>query len=728
MGPFFLINSPLINYFFYPAPLTQDGPNVPLAGGFLFFFEDGNHSIMLPTFSDISDPENPVVNPNPLPLGAAGECPLFYLLDTPYYIVITDSSGDINNPIATISNYEPSNGTGNTSGSASPDNLITNGQFSYPITFWETTDPAGTISDTVTDVAWGWEFIQDPNTLSQNTVTFLPVNNQNIEGNPIYGALLTSISAGNEASKDFRTIIGNVNFMQGEIVTISMQLKSVLGGSPIVNVILEQNFGPGGSIPVPIPPVASFTINATLTKYIQSFTIPPITGETITPGNYLAIRLQQGLSQSCQILTTNVYMLAGEFNTIQQMPYVEQAEGQAKAHILGSTTRIETAGLAENYSNYRYNNGMIFPYAYTGLVFLYPKFAAPSLPDAVVCNNQSYPVNGYSLQNIPYSRLYNKIGNTFGGSGDLIVSATGAVVTFMSAVGAIQHSAYDPQSAPVTVANTVPGLGMGINCTISASNQILVTWQNNFAPDQTPIIAPNPSIYSRGVGLMSYWVVNENFDPNTITIATISAGSGSSEASAHINFNSNAVADYETQGLTYAPARTSATSSFLEFAAFTNNTRGGPFPDFNQLITFTVDGQSSNPSAIVGTNPRIVPFFSVNTLADNLKNFVRVIANPFQWTVTVMAVPTATSEYFFYSSASTDYYGWFKVDGVGTDPMIGGRTGVEIDILSTDTLAQVATAIAAATNSLTFSVPADTDLPALVPDTADSLVDWYIYL
>ena len=47
--------------------------------------------------------------------------------------------------------------------------------------------------------------------------------------------------------------------------------------------------------------------------------------------------------------------------------------------------------------------------------------------------------------------------------------------------------------------------------------------------------------------------------------------------------------------------------------------------------------------------------------------------------------------YFYISDTSTDYYVWYNVDGHGTDPAIGGKTGVEVAINSNELDTAVAT-------------------------------------
>jgi hypothetical protein len=62
---------------------------------------------------------------------------------------------------------------------------------------------------------------------------------------------------------------------------------------------------------------------------------------------------------------------------------------------------------------------------------------------------------------------------------------------------------------------------------------------------------------------------------------------------------------------------------------------------------------------------------------------------------TVAAVTTAgTSDHILISSTTVDYYIWFRVDTTATtDPTVASRTGIVVDILSTDTPTQISTKI-----------------------------------
>ncbi|MBW1780231.1 MAG: flagellar hook-associated protein FlgL [Deltaproteobacteria bacterium] len=57
-------------------------------------------------------------------------------------------------------------------------------------------------------------------------------------------------------------------------------------------------------------------------------------------------------------------------------------------------------------------------------------------------------------------------------------------------------------------------------------------------------------------------------------------------------------------------------------------------------------------------------------------------------------------EYFKVSSSTTDYYVWYDIDNGSSDPSVAGRTGIEVDISSGDSAAQVAAATQSAIDAV----------------------------
>lgn len=100
---------------------------------------------------------------------------------------------------------------------------------------------------------------------------------------------------------------------------------------------------------------------------------------------------------------------------------------------------------------------------------------------------------------------------------------------------------------------------------------------------------------------------------------------------------------------------------------------------------------------VVATNPLYVQALSTyqGSLAVDIPQITQI---------TTGAGATVTSSQYFliYSSANARiYYVWFKVDGSGSDPMVPlTNASIEVDILSSDTDAQVATKLATAMNNI----------------------------
>ncbi len=58
-----------------------------------------------------------------------------------------------------------------------------------------------------------------------------------------------------------------------------------------------------------------------------------------------------------------------------------------------------------------------------------------------------------------------------------------------------------------------------------------------------------------------------------------------------------------------------------------------------------------------------------------------------------------SAKYFTFSSSTVDYYVWYNT-GASVDPALAGKTGIEVEILATDTQAAVATAVVTAVNAV----------------------------
>lgn len=76
-------------------------------------------------------------------------------------------------------------------------------------------------------------------------------------------------------------------------------------------------------------------------------------------------------------------------------------------------------------------------------------------------------------------------------------------------------------------------------------------------------------------------------------------------------------------------------------------------------------------------------------------------------TITTVAdtAGSLNSTYFLISTATVNYYCWMNVNSAGVDPMVAGRTGIEVALATAATANAVADGVAAALDSLAFTAP-----------------------
>lgn len=784
-------NAPFVNYFFKLSPDIESGANVPNAGGTLTFYADDNRSPggLLATYSDIFDLDNPVVNDNPLELGADGSAPLIYLQDKLYYIEEHDSSGAL---VRTYEHfyYPYTGGGGGGQGSDAFINYIPDGQFDFPIDFTKTGNTTGKIYDQKTAVAWSWDFLQDANTTTQNFVTFESVADEIIEGSPVNQVVLTSqnVQAG-ESTKEFRAVIGNVNFSQpslgqtGQLV-VALQALSKLGGAPSIGVKLEKYYGEGGS-PTEIEDIADFSITAERVKYWKYFIPSSNAGKTIGDGSTLSLLFQVAPGQICQVAMTNFLCKAGSDSSIEPI-YGEEGNALVAAKVWGDavSNQLATTGLNQIYQRYGYGGVTnVINMSDTGKLFLALKTAV--FPDAVRCNGDSYSVSKYNDINIPYARLYQgqpgSIGNAFGSAGDLIITANANVLTFTLAAGGREKSTYTngTAGAAITVSSITKGLPYGVSCALEAgsSDTVVLTWVDKFVAVAPPYVvdafAPGDSIASGLGGSDGRIGFVENLPPSTsnignfyetygafvdggafgaqapgfFTVTDTTIGSAIDAAVSKIVFNKVPNQQYIPTNSNYTGTASGRVvnyyQGFFEWATDPADTylvgvnararaigagwdQGAITPGVS--VSFSIDGKTG--AQFAGSQTCVVPLLSTDTIAQAASKFVAAINIPFVDKVTIVSTPAASS-YFLFSSDTVDYYAWFKVDAVGTDPAVASRTGVEVDISATDTTTQIATKILNALDALilSYNVPDDTNadhVPSVVP--VDCLTGYFIYL
>tara|TARA_R110000787_G_scaffold21425_6_gene63392 strand:- start:3093 stop:5243 length:2151 start_codon:yes stop_codon:yes gene_type:complete len=708
-----LWNPPLLNYIHYK---TGDLVGELADGAIVDFFEASNHAVRQDTYSDAA---GTTVNANPLVASAVGSLPPIYMQDIAYYIVITDKFGNV---IETIDNAIPNGGSGGGGDVTKQDeNIIANGQFTYPVDFSESEKTPGLIEQSSVVVATGWTFRQESATTTKNVVTYNSVISDDLEANPINEFQLKSsdIEAG-EGLKDLVNTLGYVNAFESEALTFSFEMQNKNSGTIPVELIINKNYGVGGSDPEFLA-VKTFDVAATRAKYSTTYTIPSNTGKVVGDGGSLDLILRIGIGITCTVGITNCFGLKG---SISSPDYPEISYADYRARALGQAFLISESGVPYNYGYMKQVKGIYTPIPEVGKMEIFTIGKEPT--EFHRCDGTTLDVKDFTVPYVSNRRLFNKIGQEYGGTGALVVTSSLSTVEFDSAVGARELSLYTAGDlgAAVTVTNTEVGLKTGVSCVLQSPNTVRCTYIEKFTQAQD-------DASSTTCGFTPVSLAGGN---SAITSTNITLGTPAVQAVFDVNFPVTKITSYRTSTVKSSipiPGSPLVNSNTLGWQSSTRNVsfasafNGLPdSPTVSNLINFSVDGSMGTHHAGAEVTETI-PFISTKNLLQNIQIFINTINNKFEWTVKINTVPTA-SKYFEYSSQATDYYLWYTVDGVGVDPAIPNKTGTNAIINSTDTTDLVAQKTATAINDLNFNLPdSATHLP-LIPAGGIALLDWYI--
>ena len=687
-----------------------------LAGGQIFFYEEDQVTPQ----SVYTDPFRTNTYPNPLILQSVGQQPpIYYEPDVEYWIEIyrapapgCDCLDEM--PLYSFSYYADSPPS-ETSDFA--DNFISNGQFSYPLNFNRADDLPGIITDGHTFVAQGWEFEITTSTINQIFVSFVPLfTSPTANANPQNFFNIQVNSFGLDSNKlDLFQTIGYVNALQGRTVTFSVDGISTIGASQQIQIIIEQIYDGADIIETP---VGTIELNATESKQVLTFDFPPVIANPVDLINNRAnLRLRFPLETLINISITNIQL---ELGTIANPRFIEPPRDQNASraffnHYVTPNDATEIEGESE-YNKLTYINNQFSWSADTGIFSIIPVDSVPD--DMVICAGQTYNISEYSAAGIPYQRLYDKIGNTFGGNADSVVAtSTDETVSVSPPNGGKENSAFSTGTVGTILTITKVEEGYKLETTVqvlefSTTNVFRVTFQNLTPLPMNPV-SPGFNVEDAPYG---YWNLRSGSSP-------ILLRDSPNEYTTSYDFLSSNANDYVTKTDPNFNNPAGTAENMFDFSSLNpvDTTRADynfspvPLPSYN-VIRIKVDGSfgPGDVDRLVGVVTVDVDFSSSLPLSTNVNNFAKAVNNGFQYDITINSSLTGSAgAYFEYSSTATDYYGWFTVDGNGTDPAVPGRTGVQIALSSIDDLDDQARKIAQAISLTTFSLPTQGDFPAI---------------
>jgi len=671
----------MISYVLTPNPVLQltDNSGCYVANGSVETL-DWNTRQPKPTYFD---PGGVKPRPNPFPLDSIGRAfTVYWEDDAAYFLVLRDRDGNI--VWTSAEPYTPGSGGGsNVTTNIELENLFLNGQMRFFDALSYSPIPDGLTEDVADG---GWSFLKD-GANPDDSFTFVPFNidNTDVDATPIYYVNYVATTPGvGETEKDFQFNIKDVRSLSNEQVTVAVEALSVLGGTVEVEILATQFFGTsstGGPTPSATVTQTLGTISLTTAwaRYPVTATINNLTGKTVgnNGDDFLQIKFRFPRNTNANIQLTNFYLKRGAAANLY--PYETYAE------TLASLNRLNFP----DPNKFTYFPGSTYPtfqeeQAYDALM-LEPQLDGTLdekwLPPIPIGSTQMFPSDeippGWiqaAGQELLKAGLYNRLyfvpftapskvfGNAYGTVPNNIIGGTdvgGVVEAFQTVTTATGTTGtYSVGTTPFTLLENVVGHTFNnIGVAVTTSPTFRATNTNNG-------VAANP-------GNTTSMVINviTNGSPTTPAVWEYTAIPGSS-------ITGGQYISYETQ-----PGN-------LVF-----------------YVWFKVNGVGTDPAipGATGYEINIDSTYSADEVGNLIGRGINGLAN---YTFTAVAASLLNNgEYFLISTTTTSYAVYYRIDGILDPPTVPGATLVPVEILSTDTSAEVATKTAEALNPLLWKMP-----------------------
>jgi len=674
----YIAAGPLVNYFFYKALGVQDelptGPNIPLDYGKIYFYADEDHSVQLNSYSDVSDPNNPVVNPWPLRLGGQGDVGVIYLEDRLYFIQIF-SKDDILQ--WTINHFNPGGGTGASANDAL--NYIPNGQFLLHNDLPATDDyDAGEIRQAITDIApGGWTF-ERPNTSTATDIVTFDRYDEYVASppsNPRYALHVNCTEADTaDGYKRVSVKFPNVNRFASSTQQYTVGFNGIdnVDTNTTVELYVRKNFGTGGSDEVSTL-IETFTLNATLQSFSVAFNYGTNEGKVIGVNNddYVALDFRLRTDETVDVTLVDFLQESGNIlnpiypETPQRFDVKEALGGGFPVPAYdGSDLGLSPILTKDGWRFDRSNIGKIYASSYPTLEV-----------GELLCDGTQYETAAYSADGIPYARLQSK----WFQAGDKGMPIYGTGRQFVST-----YYINGVPSPSLVINNNAVGTATNFSDGSPATTF-------TFTPVTVGTDTQSWGLY-RGGNYFYIWGKLTGAHDDT------GATAGTSGFTVSVIRNGRPTVEGVLTKCIYEIQTIAATTLAGKYFTFNNTTT-------QFAIWFKVDGAGSAPT-VPGATLIEVDLISTWVASEVAKviaatvsgsKITNVIAKP------ASAVPAGS--YWNLHTATQDYYVWYKKDGAGTDPAPPGKLPVLVHIQTGYTDIQVATATLLAINMKYFAVP-----------------------
>jgi len=662
----YTIQPQFINYFFDPVT------GAPLIGGTIEWFKATDHSTHKATYlTDVITPHatEPPEWDNPHTLDSVGSIgAIYYADDEPYYIEVRKSDTTL---VKSIDNYPSSGDDAPVVTEFDPTNYFLNPQFRFHYKTAFDNDYLVAHPNDFDIAADHWVFRRN-NTNAINTISFpeFIVGQTDVPENPKYYLRYncTGVGGAGESYKDIALRITGVETLSGETVTISFFARSSTSSS--IQVALIQHFGTGGSPSGNVETLTIESLGVNWARVTLTIVIPAINGKVLGTNNddalYAGIRLP--LNQVSTVDIANFQLNKGEELIEFNYKTYEMSAVEKKAIELPDLTN-DDVGLPLIITS---NKTIAVD---TGIVGHIKLFAHNIRPYGYLsCDSSSYATFDTISETddvVTYNRLYNKIGNIWGygykgtGSGNdgfrslrMADTATNILVATNTFIGTVTNWADHDTGFTITTLN--PGWLNGLGFILTFDNGTIIRCTNN----------ANGNVTDASAGTSGF------------TITKIQDGGGS-----------------QPEIYTIAP---------LDFAGITAGTYfeiSSTTDDY--YVWFTKNNVGTDPAVGGRTGIRV----DLSSLHPNRRDVTLLVAEALEGHHTTRIACNAAStlsggeSFFVENNVTSGLYVWYTIDGIGTDPVHSGRTGLKVALNGSDTAANVQQKTDSILSGAYFTVP-----------------------
>lgn len=681
----------------------------PLDAGEVTFYSDVNRTIKKPVYMITGSPPNYSysVLPNPMILSAVGTFEYNGNDIIPYYFPYEGTPDDSNNTVelyyVTVTSKSPFfveqftreawppnvNNGGDPIGDAGYRNLIPNGQF------WTHTDIVGDNQppfvevdgiDTQYIAQGGWTFSRTIGGASTFNNGFERINGviPSLDDYPRYAFnyICTSFDPSDQI-RDVGVEWPDVNkFTTGDPAgsqsyTYFFAAKSRDANTYTFDLRLIRYYGTGGSpSPTTDESIGSVIISPTYAYYTVLINGFPDDGGVIGTNNDDFVRVSLRGPESPASIQVTDFVQTPNNVAIEYFPLQTTADMMSRS-IAGAVNVPNPDGSDYYLPMVSTPKGAVWQRSEIGQIkstIDFKNFTGSLYNDDtyILCDGSAYAYDDYSPLGVPYSRLGEELWDD-----DMLAPKTGTGINY--AMAFIVHS--DPSSfrlatnKPGSQSNTADGIaatGFSFSTPYSGNT----TYKKNAFVEQS---------------------LDEFFAYDIAIGVTTIAAAGTSGFT--ITNNSNTVISQPSNpGINnFFYVRMLALPAAGTYFTFSNTT------PINFYVWYTVDGAGSDPAP--GGTGILVPILSTYSVVTVTQMTREAIAGYQATLITALAAASITTgDYFTFYTNSQPYIVWYRIGGLGSAP---AATGIKIvvDLLGTETAAQVVTATVTAINRLQYAVP-----------------------